>query len=423
MTDDHQSQDPPYLKGFFVVLPDAIPVPDGSSWTFFTNEPEPLLDGARYTPIARAGPNTLREGRNFVSIRFLQVSDNTDAQLISDHQILTRAVDRILKANSQGSVSLPGVNLDRHRTVAEMVTFVASTENLVATNDKPDPLTRCLTALLKFHRAYRVLARLTCEELTYKRLHPMVITTRRSMDSTVPVVGGLMLLDMRPNRLGALYEHIGSVDFSTVTAAYGRLLVGDPTIAYLERVVDAKHAFIELGKNHEAALDLATACEVFLDGLLGMILFERGLTDEDAAVLFSKDLVPRVKQEYSKALGGRWSLTDGPVGEWYDKVAGLRNRFVHAAYQPSDAEVSKSFDAVEGLAKHAMNCLFDRSHQYPMTAWTFLGAPGFEHRGGAPRRAQEWLNSQTEDLTQRIAEYTTWRAAISSAVRHRRTSG
>jgi hypothetical protein len=131
----------------------------------------------------------------------------------------------------------------------------------------------------------------------------MVITTRRGMDSTVPVVDGLMILDMRPNRLGALHEQIGSVDFSTVTAAYGRLLVGDPTIAYLERVVDAKRAFIELGKNHEAALHLATACEVFLDGLLGMILFERGLTDEDAAVLFSKDLVPPVKQEYSKALG------------------------------------------------------------------------------------------------------------------------
>jgi hypothetical protein len=418
---DQRDFGPPYLKGFFVVLPDAIPVPNGSSWTFYTNEREPSLDGMRLAPVAHARPNQPEEqGYNFVSIRFLQVDDNTESDLVAEHTILTRAVDRIVKASPTDSALPSSPPLDRHRTVVEMVTFVASAEDLVATVAKQDPLTRCLTELFKFHRAYRVLAKLCCEELTYKRLHPLVITTRRRLADTKPVADGIALLDMRPNRIGALNEHIGSVDFSVVTAVYARGHAGDPLISYLERVVDAKHAYIELGKNSDAAVQLATACEVLLDGLLGMILFESGSTTDHATEIFSKDVVPRVKQDYQKLVGGNWSLATGAVGEWYEKVAGLRNRVVHAGYRPTDIEVSTSFDAVDGLANHTMDRLFDRSHQYPITAWLFLGPQQFEKRGGVPRRVRATVDAQAGGLTAQIARYSTWRESVNIAVQRRR---
>jgi hypothetical protein len=80
---DQRDFGPPYLKGFFVVWPDAIPVQNGSSWTFYTKEREPFLDGTRFAPVAHARPNQPEEqGYDFVSIRFLQVDDNTDHILL-----------------------------------------------------------------------------------------------------------------------------------------------------------------------------------------------------------------------------------------------------------------------------------------------------------------------------------------------------
>jgi hypothetical protein len=302
-----------------------------------------------------------------------------------------------------------------------MVTFVAKVDDLMATATKPDPLTRCLTKLFEFHRAYRVITKFPCEELTYKRLYPMVLTTRRRPADTKPAPDGLILLDMRPNRIGAVTDEIGSVDFATVTSTYTRLRAGDPTVAYLERITEARHAFEQLGKNAEAVLHCATGCEVILDGVLGLALFETGTPPGDVAEIFSKDLTSRVKRHYSTLIGGHWSLESGAVGAWYDNVAGLRNRVVHAAYQPSDAEVSTCFRAAERLARYLADRIFDRSRQYPGTAWTLLGAPGFDARGGASRRVQEWLGAHA-DITRWISEYAAWRTTVNDLVRRRRTT-
>jgi hypothetical protein len=423
VADSVQDFGPPYIKGFFVVLPDAIPVADRSSWTFITDELEPELDGVGVRAFPNLPPFGVgKPGRNFVGIRFHQIRDDALSPLEADHRILNLAVDRIHRPGEAPEPGPAPIGLQRYRSVAELATFVADVADLVTTPTKPDPLTRCLAKLFGFHAAYRVLAELSCEELTYKRLHPLVITTRRKLDEDGATVDGLMMLDLRPDQIGALTEQIGSVNFGNVTDALARRLAGDPIFAYLERLTQARHAFDQLGKNSEAVTHIATACEVLLGGLLGMALWEVGTSAEDAAVTFSQDLASRVKREYAKLLGGQWSLATGAVGDWYDEVGGLRNRVVHAAYQPSDAEVAEAFAAAARLAGHIADRLHYRFRTFPATAWVFLGAPGFESRGGITKSAQKWLDSQAGEVKSHIKAYRDWRAEVNNSVQRRRIS-
>lgn len=414
--------DPPYLKGFFVLLPDAMPVPNGSTWTFLTDELEPLLDGMVFSPAPHLPPTSVDgPACNFASIRFLQVDDPSEAELVADHNVLRRAVERIVETADHDSPDpLPPPALNRYRTVVEMVTFVARKADLTTTDTKRDPLTRCLDVLLEFHRAYRLIGKLPCEELTYARLHPMVLTTRRLLEDRKPTPDGVLVLNVRPGHVGALVEQIGMVDFDLVTAAYTRLRAGDPTMVAAERMTDARHSFFELGKNAEAVIQVATSCEVILDALIGMTLWERGTAPEEAADMFSGDLAARVKQVCSGLVGGQWSLRAGVSGDWYERVAGLRNRVVHAAYQPSDTEVRACLESAQALSNYINDRLFGRAHQYPTTAWVFLGRPGFDQRGGAPKRARSWLDAQTEDITRRIKDYSTWRETVGDSVHRRR---
>jgi hypothetical protein len=115
--------DPPYLKSFYVVLPDAIPVPNGSTWTFSTDELEPLLDRVGFHILPDLPARTSdAPGRNFVSIRFLQVEDNTDTAFDADHQALQSAFERIGVTRADPTPRIPPAPvLNRYRTVAEMV--------------------------------------------------------------------------------------------------------------------------------------------------------------------------------------------------------------------------------------------------------------------------------------------------------------
>lgn len=418
VTTDDQYFDPPYLKGFYAILPDAMPIPDGTTLTFYTEEPEPLLEDVRGVVHPDLPPIPERySGRNFVSIKVLQVVDDAVNPMEADNSLLMKAFSRICAPQDDfKAISHP---TDRFRTVVEMVTFVARPEDLIGKPSKPDPLTRCLDKLFDFHRAYRILAHLPCEELTYKRLFPLVVTTRRRIDELEVMPDGIVMLDMTPNRMGVSISSIGKVNLDDVVSVYSRLSVGDPAVAYMERVTDALFAYRELGKNAEAVVHLATACEVLLDGLLGMLLWEDQNPESDAAIIFSKDITPRVKTEYAPLLGGQWSLSLGAVGNWYEKVGGLRNRVVHAGYQPGDRETEQSFDAVNDLATYVLDRLYDKCAKYPGTAWNFLGKQGFDDRGGVTRRMKEWLDAG-EQPAARVKKYVVWRTQVDSLVQRRR---
>ncbi|NKR29130.1 hypothetical protein GS504_03890 [Rhodococcus hoagii] len=427
---DENELQPPCVKGFVMILPEGIPVPDQTTWGFMTDELEPLLDGVEFRPTVsvRAPVPSDGVGRNFVSLRFWHVEDDTDSPFETDLRHLFKAFERIHPPD--GRTSSPSQPPEdeierpvRYRTVVEAVTFVASNDDLLATVDKPDPLTRCLNELFSFHRAYRATAAIPTEELTYAQIFPMVLTFRKGLEDNVITPDGLMHLSSDNIRFGALATHIGSVDADHLSALLGRQRLGDPLIAYVERRVDANYQMFTKGNLSGAVLQIAIACEVILDGLLGLVLWESGMTDTEAAEIFSSDITPRVKQQYQSRLGGNWSLTTGVLASWFDNVAGLRNRVVHAGYRPSASEASQANESADSVAKFISDRLVDRFKDYPKTAWLVVGQGGFEERNRLSRRVKDWIGGQPPNaVLDWVREYVEWREKVNSQVQIRRRS-
>ncbi|CAG7637403.1 hypothetical protein E143388_07891 [Rhodococcus opacus] len=412
-----------------MILPGGIPIQDQTARSFETDELEPLLDDVRFVPTAgcRAPMPSDGVGRNFVSLRFWQIDDESESPFETDLRHLFKAFDRLHPpADRNAALASTGVVEEadipqRHRTVVEAVTFVASADDLIATATKPDPLTRCLDALFEFHRAYRVAAKTPTEELTYSQLFPLLLMFRRAMDDEKITPQGIMHLTSDNVRFGALTEHIGTVDFGLVAAQLSRLRLGDRVMSFAERRVDARHELSVKGDFGSAVVQLAIACEVILDGLLGMVLWEGGANETEASVIFSTDITPRLKSEYAPRLGGNWALNTGILGSWFDDVAGMRNRVVHGGYRPTGAEARRASESVEALAKSISDRLCDKFKDYPKTAWLFLGPTGFQDRNRFSRRVKEWIDSQPENaVLDWVREYSEWRERVNAQVRLRR---
>lgn len=208
MRREDSDQDEPFIATFLLVLPDALPIPHGSTWTRLLDEREPLLDGVEVRPLMNLErvvplPDDA-EGHNYVSLRFWQVRD--DQAGIPEYLHRTLLAARVGKALNPEATGDPEdltkvelENYEPYRTVVEAATFVARDSELNAGENKPDPLTRCIEVLTDFHRSYRVMAHKHGAELTYERLHPAVVWFRRpAFDAeTLPVPAGMVMLENR----------------------------------------------------------------------------------------------------------------------------------------------------------------------------------------------------------------------------------
>lgn len=431
MTSDDEDIEPPYLKGFVMILPQGIPLPDRTVWSFETDELEPLLDQHLFVPTSDSrGPRPSDGvGRNFVSLRFWQLEDETEPPFESDLHHLRKAFARVhpLPEEASGTDDPPDTGRDgvvRYRTAVEAVTFVARTEDLIATADKPDPLTRCLDKLFDWHRAYRVIAKTPVEELTYQQLFPVVATFRRKLNATKVAPDGLMHLASSNFRFGALAEHIGTIDQNLLAVGLARLRLGDPVMSFVERRIGARHELLVKGDYGNAVIQQAVACEVILDGLLGLMLWEDGVNEADAATIFSSDIIPRLRNQYACRLGGNWQLETGGLSSWDDHVATMRNRVVHGGYRPTRAEAVQASDSVDSLAEFISDRLCDNFRTYPKTIWLFVGSEGLKKRNRLSRRVQSWIAEQPPNaVLQWVRDYADWRDRVNSQIQRRRKSG
>lgn len=424
--------EPPYLKGFVMILPASVPLPDQAIWSFDTDELEPLLDGQGFAPTA-SSPGPLPSdgvGRNFVSLRFWQIEDTYQVPFEADLSHLFAAFNRVHPRQTgtiaptapPPSAAAAGMS-PRYRTAVEAVTFVARAEDLTATATKPDPLSRCLEKLFQWHRAYRVVAQAPIEELTYPQLFPMVLTFRRPLANDMVTPDGLMHLASDNIQLGAPAAHIGSIDQNLLAVSLSRLKLGDPVQAFVERRVDAQYERSVKGDYGSAIIQFSIACEVLLDGLLGLLLWEEGSDEEHAATVFSTDITPRLKIQYSPRLGGNWQLDTGGLSGWFDHVAGPRNRIVHAGHRPTAQQATQASDTVASLAKFISDRLAERIIDYPKTAYLFLGPDGLRERGRFTRRMQDWINGQPPNaVLDWIRDYAEWRERVNGKVQRRRRS-
>lgn len=418
---------------FLLVLPDALAVSHGSTWTEQMEEREPVLDDVDIRPLQHVHGGLPRSegavGRNFVSLRFWQMRDEQSASPeFLYRNFLAARVGNALNPETMGDAAMmedaEGAGYEPYRTVVEAVTFVACEAELRASESKREPLTRCIDVLTQYHRAYRAVTGEHVPELTYERLHPWVLWYRRpAFDlAALPTLAGLIMLENRNYALPAS-ETLDGPAHHAISQFNLHLSAGSPFALYAERRLEADIEVWTTGRMAESIMQTSIAAEVLFDGLLGLMLWEEHTADlitvEEAAGVFSSDITPRLKREYARRLGGNWSFARNPMKGWFDNIAATRNRVVHGGHRPDKHAAADAYEALLAVERFVADRLADRWKRYPRTSWLFLGHDGFERRGKLAA-AQAWFEDNGGNVIAWAREYQAWRVEVNGLVTRRR---
>jgi hypothetical protein len=416
----------PRLIVFAIPLRDPLPLAHESTFArVYDDSPVEELSDVQVRATADLPPYPEElQGRRTVSMRIWQLHRDESTE---DYE-LARAAFQVLGhvsgqlGDESGPGDHPAPEGPDYRTVVEAVTVVLNPEDVQATDDKPDPLTRCIAALTDQVRAYRVADNVPIPELTYERIFPIVPYVWRELYTTDYFDGiNIMLLEHSNVRVPSP-EVMQENALEKYTQFLARLARRDPFFLYSERRLEAQNALNRDGEYAESAIQGAIASEVLLSGVLGMMLWEESLATAnrgEAISALSLDIAKRVRTCYHDRLGSNWQLTGrGPVSSWYTITAGLRNRVVHRGYRPSKSEAQESLDALFGLEKFICDRLAACSERYPRTTLALLGRDGLDRRGAwSPELFSE---AAIGDIQEAVGAYVGWREDVDEDVSLRR---
>jgi hypothetical protein len=151
----------------------------------------------------------------------------------------------------------------------------------------------------------------------------------------------------------------------------------EPIFGYLELRAESQRFLMREGDTRTSVILIAAACEVLLDFFLLSMLWEEGISPDDAAQVFlaNSGVSKRVKSCYALRVRGHWSFDQsGPIKSWYEGVANLRNQCVHRGYRPSMVQASTAHEIAETLRQFIVERLKQPyvAKLYPKTANFFL---------------------------------------------------
>ena len=185
----------------------------------------------------------------------------------------------------------------------------------------------------------------------------------------------------------------------------------------LDFLREAQVALDRDGSYGTAVLTTAIACETMLDDLLALMLWEEGKRPEEAAAVFeSPAVVARVKREYSARLGGgdAWSTEGrGAVARWHTGVAGLRNRVIHAGYEPTLVEAQQALELLSEMQAFLCDRVASRLKKYPRTASFIPGQDGLKRRSRWTRAWETFTHDDREGNWRDT--FARWRLAVRQA--------
>lgn len=258
----------PRLIVFAIPLRDPLPIAHNSTFSReYADNPLPELRKVerRVTEDLPPYPQEF-QGHRFVSLRIWQLNREQDTEDFKAADSAIRALYHITGQDPKttGAPTIPELGGSSYRTVVEAVTIVRDPEDLYATETKPDPLTRCISALIDQVRAYRIARNQRISELTYERIGPIIPYVMREAFSTKYIDGlSLMLLD-HANVRTPDPEMMDENALEAYRQVLGRLVKGDPFMLYAERRLEAQIALYRDGQYAESAIQGAIAAEVLL---------------------------------------------------------------------------------------------------------------------------------------------------------------
>jgi hypothetical protein len=183
-----------------------------------------------------------------------------------------------------------------------------------------------------------------------------------------------------------------------------------PFITWRERLTEAYRALYTHGEYAQAVILTQTACEVFIDTLLLLLLWEENVPPSSAVqILEEGKLVRRLKTEMQSRLGGNWHLEGGgEIAQWFQHTSRLRNRIAHGGYLPSRLEAEKAYKAAFPLEKFTFGRLVEKRNKYPRVTLMTVAQSGLQRRGlwrGQIKNFAEQVAPTEPDWRQQVNDY------------------
>ncbi|MFE6745852.1 hypothetical protein ACFVGM_08375 [Kitasatospora purpeofusca] len=363
------------LIQYFIALPETLPIPDGTS-----------VSGTPSLP-GYDGPEVI--------LTFHQVKRP------SQFTASLEAVNSVMGSynNQADAPATPPPNIETDHTVVSAVTL-ARTAEIIGTFDHPhdmppmdDSFNRCLHFISDIARSYRVAFSTPSKIPTYEQLMTIIpyslgdpqgsaVTEGPGIQRIAWSPGGLMILKNR-GLPGFDGPWLSDDSYERIDYFLNLLQDGNPFFLWQEWLQEAHRALMVDG-NYSLAVSLAsTASEVFLDGLLSLLLWESGESPAAAASRFEEGkITKRLKSQFPPFLGGSWSLDGaGPVAAWFRDSFLLRHRVVHGGYRPSRLEAATAVRRVRELETFCCDRLVERRGNFPRSVLMTIAESGLQQRG------------------------------------------
>jgi hypothetical protein len=413
----------PRVAIFFIPVPDALPFAHATTYSFMLGEDERLA-GLRVQPTPETAPvpnDIFSGGQMFVSLKFWQAK-----AAFADFRAEFEAVDNVMRAvvpanvlsepvgerNGEAMRLLP----ESYRTIVEAVTpFLADDP------DEKDPLRiqsdafdRSVEAINRLVRAYRVSSDGLIAEVTRERLPFSVLFLTRAM--TGGHWAGPVLMLVHFNLPGDVSPDVLSdEELERLNAHLQLVQTGHPLFPYGERALDSRLALVREGNTKTALILAQIAIESLLDTVLSLILWEEGMSPEEAASkVFAGGFMTRLRNQFAARLGGSWDVKHpGPTHDLVNDLVRVRGRVVHADYMPTRDETWQAIQAATRMDNFIRDRLADRRNRYPKTTILFLGDEGLRSRGLWGGKIERFADDNAADIPHEwIASYSMWRSDV-----------
>ncbi|MEC1526225.1 hypothetical protein P9D43_30110 [Neobacillus niacini] len=125
----------------------------------------------------------------------------------------------------------------------------------------------------------------------------------------------------------------------------------NPFVLTEELMLNAKRSYIN-GFYKECILHAQSSVETLLRTLFSEFLKLEGHSVQEVERIQSEtSFLTMVKREFSKRIGGSWDISNNrkEIGSWYKRCYELRNKIIHAGYDPTHSEVDQGLYSANNL--------------------------------------------------------------------------
>lgn len=403
-----------HLARYDFRLPDVIGVRDG------------------FRSLQTYGPSSEERDGTFAHVTVRQVELATD-----DSTALS--IRSIFGASGQDADELQGgpARPQQLHSVAEVITFAHSPDDPPAGWDGrvenlgplEDALVRAIHAARTVARSVRLADHGRAPLLpTYERAPAMVlmrqttITEPLSLDEFTTIKWGsssIVLLDHR-NWPGYRPEPVPEED----AAEWGvRIGLGMPAVLARERFIEARRLLHQEGEYAAAVVSAVTAVEILCDSILSALLWEECIESAeqdwkvamaDAVTQFSGGMTPlkRASTFTQQRLGGDWTSQASPWQLFRDGAASIRNRIVHAGYEPRRQEALEAIQHAFDAQSFLLSRLAAQRSKFPRSIFLLVGRAGMEARGAYSGKIKHFFEEVAVNEPDYAVNFSAWHRSL-----------